>query len=287
MIRLREAEMGPNSIKELIIQNLREDAKRFSISVFDELASTNLYLYDKGREGANDGTVVIALKQSGGVGRCGRSFYSPNGGNLYMSVLLRPSYSLGECRLITTAAAVAASDAIYEVCGQQTRIKWVNDLYLDDKKVCGILTQASVGTNRHCHAEGLEYIVLGIGINLFESRDAVPDDISNIYGSVLGINNDENGRFEIMSCVAAKLLVKFILYYDSLSKRDFIARYNELLLGKGGKAQYMSGNNIYDITIKGINDETELIAVDDDGRERVFCDGEIRLIPQSLMRSTR
>ena len=143
---------------------------------FSSLASTNDTLIAMAKDGAENGTVVTAKFQTNGKGTKGRSFFSPEGG-LYMSVLLR-NIKRDCAPHVTPMAAVAVRQAIIDVCGIETKIKPVNDLYLDGKKVCGILTQAlSPGGN-------ISFIVVGVGVDLFEPEGGFPDEIRPIAASL-------------------------------------------------------------------------------------------------------
>jgi BirA family biotin operon repressor/biotin-[acetyl-CoA-carboxylase] ligase len=116
--------------------------------------------------------VVVATYQSGGRGRLGRTFFSPKGG-LYLSVLLPMGFTLESAQLITSAASVAALEAIEHVSGKQCLIKWVNDLYWEGKKVCGILTEGVLGVE----SGSLSAVVVGIGINFCIPQAAFPEDL--------------------------------------------------------------------------------------------------------------
>ena len=127
--------------------------------------STNTLVKHLAEQGGREGMVVIAQHQTAGKGRLGRSFYSPKGTGLYLSILLRPKFSAQEALSITTAAAVAVAEAVDQVTGKEggeAKIKWVNDVYYRYRKVCGILTEASIDFE----TGGLHYAVLGIGVNL-------------------------------------------------------------------------------------------------------------------------
>ena len=127
---------------------------------------------------APHGTLVIARHQTGGRGRLGRAFASPDDSGIYMSIILKAEAA--NPVLITTAAAVAVSRAIEKICGQQPQIKWVNDIYLNNKKVCGILAEA---VSDHKTGE-ITHIVLGIGINC--NAAAIPEELTDIAGAIEG-----------------------------------------------------------------------------------------------------
>ncbi len=161
--------------------HIRGDAMGDRIHVFRSLESTNLTAKKMALDGAPTGTVVIAEEQTKGRGRMGRSFYSPPSGGIYISFILQPRFDASKSVLITTAASVAVCKAIENVTGISCRIKWVNDVYLGEKKICGILTEAVTDFE----SGRIEYVVLGIGINYNTAQSAFPSELSGIAGSLL------------------------------------------------------------------------------------------------------
>ncbi|WP_458863064.1 biotin--[acetyl-CoA-carboxylase] ligase [Acidaminobacterium chupaoyuni] len=149
------------------------------LTVLQETDSTNTVAKKLAQQGAPAGSFVIASRQTGGKGRRGRSFFSPEGG-IYLSVLLRPQMSAEESIRITTAAAVMTCRAIEEICGISPAIKWVNDLYYQGKKVCGILTEASMDLETKLP----EYVIAGIGVNLKAPKEGYPPELSSIAGAL-------------------------------------------------------------------------------------------------------
>ena len=140
------------------------------IHVFKTVDSTNLVAKKMALEQAPHGTVVLAEEQTAGRGRMGRSFHSPAGSGIYMSFILRPNLTSNDAVLITTAASVAVARAIEEVTHIHTGIKWVNDVYMNGKKICGILTEALTDFE----SGGIESIILGIGINFSTAVSSFP-----------------------------------------------------------------------------------------------------------------
>ena len=138
-----------------------ETAKALQVEVVDRLPGTNAALRARAENGAPEGLVLIAQAQSAGRGRGGHSFFSPQGG-LYLSILLRPEIGLRQAVRLTAMAAVAACRAAEKVSGAELRIKWVNDLWRDGRKVCGILTEAALDMESGM----LDYAVLGLGFNI-------------------------------------------------------------------------------------------------------------------------
>jgi BirA family biotin operon repressor/biotin-[acetyl-CoA-carboxylase] ligase len=163
--------------REGILSCLNGDFPPERIHVFKSLESTNLTAKKMALDGASSGTVVIAGEQTGGRGRMGRSFYSPPDGGIYMSFILKPQFDAAKSVLITTAASVAVCKAIENITGISCRIKWVNDIYLGEKKICGILTEAVTDFE----SGHIDYIVCGIGINYSTS---FPEELSGIAGAL-------------------------------------------------------------------------------------------------------
>ena len=131
---------------------MKKFKKNVNFFAFKKIDSTNIYAKNLAKNGADEGTVLIAREQTDGKGRLGRTFSSKRGG-LYFSVILRPKNTLNDTVFITTAAAVAAARAIESVADKKCEIKWVNDIYITGKKVCGILTVLKVicGSRIDCH----------------------------------------------------------------------------------------------------------------------------------------
>ncbi|NMC57320.1 MAG: biotin--[acetyl-CoA-carboxylase] ligase [Eubacteriaceae bacterium] len=147
--------------KEGITPFLKENYKNNNIIVYKTIGSTNDEAKLKALESCPHGSVIIAETQTKGKGRMGRSFYSPAGSGIYMSFILRPKTDASNAVLLTTAAAVAVCRAIKSACGLKTKIKWLNDIYYKDKKICGILSEAVT----NCETGMVESVVVGIGIN--------------------------------------------------------------------------------------------------------------------------
>jgi len=191
---------------------------------FDELDSTNRYLKELAAEGEAEGTVILANRQSAGRGRLGRKFFSPGEKGIYMSVLLRPEISLERAVLITSMAAVAVARAIEQVGKTETKIKWVNDIFLNGKKTCGILTEAGVDAEHGT----LDYAVLGIGINVGEME--FPEELKDIATSV----SNECGFTVSKETLTDAVLAELEKWYPTLFDGSFLeeSRKRSVLLGK-------------------------------------------------------
>lgn len=204
----------------------------FNIIKYETISSTNNVLKDMAKEDAKEWTVLIANEQTKGKGRMNRSFFSPCNSGIYMSLLLKPDFSPSETLFLTPMTAVVVSEAIDKVFGIRTGIKWVNDIYLNDKKVCGILAESAISK------DGLknEYVVIGIGINILNPDDDFPVEIRDIAGSLISSNDVENKELfveNLKNRLIAEILTKMYKYYNANDKA-FMNEYRKksILLNK-------------------------------------------------------
>ena len=166
-------------MRQALIRLLGEDFPWLQhIHCMDTVDSTNLLAKRMAAEGAPHGTVLLATHQTAGRGRLGRSFHSPQGQGIYLSLLLRPDCPASQLMHLTCAAAVAMCDALADACGQRPGIKWTNDLVFGKRKLGGILTELGwTGDGR------LDYAVVGIGINCTQQPEDFPPELRQMAGS--------------------------------------------------------------------------------------------------------
>ncbi len=261
--------------EELIRNYLADEDGRFFIDIRREVTSTNTVLKQMAEAGATEGTVLIAQEQTGGKGRLQRRFFSPAGTGIYMSVLLRPDISAPDCLFITTASAVAVAEAIKEVCGKDARIKWVNDVYCDGKKVCGILTEASLDLE----SGGVAYAVLGIGINVYRPPEGYPDEIAGVAGAII---DNADGMGDLRSRVTACVLKRLWTYYSELDKRRFLDKYKALSMIVGREVYVLRKNTSHKAYVIGIDDDCCLRVRYFDGSEELLSSGEVSINPNVI-----
>lgn len=242
---------------------------RVSPVIFESVNSTNLVAKDLALQGESEGTLVIAGRQTAGVGRLGRTFFSPDGG-IYMSLILRPSKSKADFLFITVAAAVALSQSIENVSPKKCFIKWVNDIYIDDKKVCGILTQGRFSLD----GDTPEYAVLGVGINLVTPKGGFPDEISGIAGSVF---DKESVPPKVSAKLISDFCERFFSFYDNIENKTFLEEYRLRSYLTGKRIEYTSPDGVLHIaTVTGIDDDAGLI-VKEDGKTVKLTAGDIKI----------
>lgn len=193
------------------------------IYVYEEVASTNNTAIGIANATNPQCALIVAEKQVQGKGRRGREFYSPKDGGIYLSLVVKPKFGMDKSILITTAASVAVMQAVKTLTGLDLKIKWVNDLFLDGKKVCGILTEAITDFE----SGQISHVVVGIGINCF-AKD-VPPQLKDIIGALNVKGLDRN---KLIALICDNLLQ--ILDDISEDKKDFLVQYREasMLIGQ-------------------------------------------------------
>lgn len=254
------------------IEKYLDDKEIFDIEVVQTISSTNTVLKEKAENGANQGCVLIANEQTNGKGRLGRSFYSPSQTGIYMSILLRPTIAASDSLFITTAAAVAVAKAIEKVTGVEAKIKWVNDIFCNTKKVCGILTEASINVENG----KLSYAVLGIGINITPPQKGFPTEIKDIASSII---NDNKNYGQIKSKIVANVLENFWQYYVDIDDRTFMKIYREKSLVIGKPIRIIERGKEINATAIDIDDEAGLVVRLADGTIKTLSSGEISIRP--------
>ena len=245
--------------------------KNNDIHIYDTLDSTNTKAKQLALEKAPHGTTIIALQQTAGKGRLGRSFFSPREG-IYLSIIIKPTFDLSRSILVTAAAAVAVAEAVECVCKQKTEIKWVNDVYLKGKKICGILTEGITDFE----TGQIDAIVIGIGVNT--TVKGFPDNILNTVGAVEGDYSK--------AALAAEIISKTLHFTENLEKRTFVNSYKQksLVIGKDirvykGRYNISPEDELPGLPAKaiGIDDDGCLIVLYPDGQKETLSTGEISI----------
>lgn len=254
-----------------VLRELGDAAGELEIETAQEVTSTNLLLKERASAGAKEGLVLIAERQTAGRGRQGRSFSSPQGTGLYMSILLRPKMKAQEALFLTTIAAVAVAAAVEDVSGRKTGIKWVNDVWIDSLKICGILTEASFDLE----GGGLEYAVVGIGVNLTEPKGGFPEELRGIAGAIFP--TEEEGA-AAKSRLAAGILRRFWMYYRALPEHAFWGEYcsRSIVIGRD---IVILGEHPQSAKAIAIDEDCRLLVRLPDGSERLLSSGEVSIRP--------
>ncbi|MFH1953933.1 MAG: biotin--[acetyl-CoA-carboxylase] ligase [Pseudomonadota bacterium] len=252
---------------DLIQKELAESIFGRKILYHESLDSTNTLAKELAAQGAPEGTLVLADEQRAGRGRRGRAWLSPPGANLLFSVILRPDMNPERVFVLTMILALAAADGVEAVSGQGPVIKWPNDLYLQEKKLAGILTEFSL------RKRSIEYVVLGLGLNV-NWNPAEGDEIANPATSLLAASGHHTDRNELL----VRILGFLERYYrDVLSGRmdSYHKRWNDLSLILGREIAVESEKEkIYGRAIR-IDEVGALIMEDEKGRQHRIISGEV------------
>ncbi|MBP3655041.1 MAG: biotin--[acetyl-CoA-carboxylase] ligase [Oscillospiraceae bacterium] len=255
---------------EFSAESIRKHLKHpgLIVEVYDSVDSTNTLLKARGYSGAPHGLVIAAAHQTHGRGRMGRSFYSPDHTGTYFSILLRPDLSPTNSLLITTAAAVACARAIEHISGKKAEIKWVNDIYVDGKKVCGILTEAALATD----GKHLNFAVLGIGMNLHSPAGGFPEEIRDRAGSLFS-HEQKDRRTELI----AEVLNEFFTIYPELENRSFTDEYRSRSMLDGKPVNVIKANQILPATALYIAEDLTLVVQYSNGSIEHLSSGDVSI----------
>lgn len=240
------------------------------IHVYQSLESTSETAKGMAIAGAEHGTVVISDCQTSGRGRYSREFFSPHGSGLYMSIILRPPHVLFEHTAAVTAfAAVSVCEAIEIVSEKKPGIKWVNDIFIDGKKVCGILTEAVTDFE----SGSAQWIVLGIGINVNTREESFPDSLKAKAGSIFPGENMPNMRNRL----AADLINRILTLHGILDEANIFARYKSRLLVLGSEVTVVGNTKKYKAVAIDIDDAGRLLVKNESGEIAALSYGEIQM----------
>lgn len=259
-----------NILSAASIENYLDEDPFFKIHVFKSIDSTNEAAKREALNGAEEGSVWIAEEQTAGKGRKGRSFYSPPKTGIYMSLLLRPSFPPMTASLLTSVAATAVAVSLENILGVKTGIKWVNDVFLDGKKISGTLTESAMSVENN----GLDYVIIGSGVNIEPPEEGFPSELKSIAGSVLKTGE---GFGDIRNRVAAEILKHLKEYYHHLESRSFLPEYRSRLFFLGEEIDVVFPGERKTATALDITDDCHLLVRFEDGTIRELDSGEISI----------
>lgn len=238
------------------------------VQVLPLVDSTNTRCKALAAQGAPEGTVLIADAQTGGRGRLGRSFSSPAGQGIYFSVILRPECPPTLLTHLTAVAAVAMCDAVEKVSGLRPKIKWTNDLVVEKKKLCGILTELSI------RPDGItDYAVVGVGINCAQRPEDFPEEIRDIATSL----NLCTGTKVDRAALAAQMVREFARLRETIfvGRAQTLARYAEDCITIGQRVRIVRADEERYALATGIDSDACLTVQYDDGTYGTIATGEV------------
>ncbi|MCR2032801.1 biotin--[acetyl-CoA-carboxylase] ligase [Anaerofustis stercorihominis] len=240
------------------------------IEIVEETDSTINYLKNLKEEEKTEGRVIIANSQTSGKGRRGRPFFSPKDSSMYLSLLLKPKLPIEEVNIITIICGLSVVEALKNAAGIDCDIKWVNDIYKDGLKLCGILTEGIISFE----SGSMENVVLGVGININRpENEEVPEEFKDIIGFVQDFTGKALNRNKIIS----EFLNVFESKYLNFDKNSLYKEYKEKMLYINEDITYIQGNEKIKATLLDLNKDFSIKIKTSDGEIKNFNSGEISI----------
>lgn len=259
---------APDLMTEAEIKSLMHtDWVAKEVLYFDTIDSTNIKAQELAEKGYQSGTLVVADKQESGKGRRGRSWVSPSGTGIFMTLMIKPDINPNNASMLTLVAALAVAKAITSVTGEEALIKWPNDIVINGKKVCGILTEMNA------QFDYINHIVVGIGINVH--NESFPEEISQMASSLM---IEAGGKRFHRAQIIAETMSYFEQYYDIFLKTQdlsaLVREYDELLVNRNKSVRVLDPKEPFDGKAMGITPKGELI-VDTWESRKLVSSGEV------------
>ena len=259
---------APDLMTEAEIKSLMHtDWVAKEVLYFDTIDSTNTKAQELAEKGYPSGTLVVADKQESGKGRRGRSWVSPSGTGIFMTLMIKPDINPNNASMLTLVAALAVAKAITSVTGEEALIKWPNDIVVNGKKVCGILTEMNA------QFDYINHIVVGIGINVH--NESFPEEISQMASSLM---IEAGGKRFHRAQIIAETMSYFEQYYDTFLKTQdlsaLVREYDELLVNRNKSVRVLDPKEPFDGKAMGITPKGELIVETWESRKLVSS-GEV------------
>lgn len=259
---------APDLMTEAEIKSLMHtDWVAKEVLYFDTIDSTNIKAQELAEKGYLSGTLVVADKQESGKGRRGRSWVSPSGTGIFMTLMIKPDINPNNASMLTLVAALAVAKAITSVTGEEAMIKWPNDIVVNGKKVCGILTEMNA------QFDYINHIVVGIGINVH--NESFPEEISQMASSLM---IEAGGKRFHRAQIIAETMSYFEQYYDTFLKTQdlsaLVREYDELLVNRNKSVRVLDPKEPFDGKAMGITPKGELI-VDTWESRKLVSSGEV------------
>lgn len=259
---------APDLMTEAEIKSLMHtDWVAKEVLYFDTIDSTNTKAQELAEKGYPSGTLVVADKQESGKGRRGRSWVSPSGTGIFMTLMIKPDINPNNASMLTLVAALAVAKAITSVTGEEALIKWPNDIVVNGKKVCGILTEMNA------QFDYINHIVVGIGINVH--NESFPEEISQMASSLM---IEAGGKRFHRAQIIAETMAYFEQYYDTFLKTQdlsaLVREYDELLVNRNKSVRVLDPKEPFDGKAMGITPKGELI-VDTWESRKLVSSGEV------------
>ncbi|AQP54488.1 biotin--[acetyl-CoA-carboxylase] ligase [Vagococcus penaei] len=253
-----------------VAHGLNPTFKNLPLYLFETIDSTNKYAKELAIDGIPNRTVVLANEQTNGRGRYGKTFESPADTGVYISLILKPSeFQAFNYSLLTLYTAVSIRRTIFRLTGKELGIKWVNDLFLGDRKICGILTEAITNIEN----QEFQWLIIGIGLNVSTESTDFSDDVKNIAGSLFMDEEPTVSRNELVAGIINDLLSGL----NELNEEQLIAEYDRHLLWKNQQVTVYQGNSQSQGFVRGINQQGHLLVETETGDLKALLSGDVSI----------
>lgn len=253
--------------KQEIAGSLQSKWAGCEVIFWEETGSTNVEAKRLADQGSVHGTLVVADSQIGGKGRRGRSWHSPKGSAIAMSLILKPELEPEKASMLTLIQAMAVTKALEDICGISPQIKWPNDILVNEKKVCGILTEMNLDKAK------ISSIIIGCGINV--NQDDFPEEIAEIATSL----KIETGQSQCRAKLIAHICKVFEEYFEEFmvvkDLSGIVDAYNERLISRGRTVKVLDPKEEFTGEALGINALGELLVKRADGATVNVYAGEV------------
>ncbi len=253
-----------------ILSRLTTDWAGRTLHYFNETGSTNIDAKRYAEEGESHGTTVVANMQSAGRGRRGRLWQSPAGSAIYMTIMLKPQFIPDKASMLTLVMALSVADAIVEVTGLSAGIKWPNDIVVNKKKVCGILTEMNA------ELDYIQYVVIGVGINVNNnSPEEFPEEIRQTATSLKIETGMQISRAALLERVLAHFEKNYDIFTKTLDLSALMKAYDARLLNMNAEVRVLDPKGEYTGIARGINPAGELLVEKENGEVVPVYAGEV------------
>lgn len=236
------------------------------IVCYPETDSTNIQIRHLGDEGAPHGTLAVADRQMAGRGRRGRTWESPGGSCIYMSLLLRPDLAPEKAPMLTLVMACSVAEGIMDCADVKVQIKWPNDIIANGKKLAGILTEMST------QVDYINHVTIGVGINV--NLQHFPEDIQTATSLFLE-TGEKRKRAPIIAAVMKRFEENYKIFMRTEDMSGLMEKYSRLLVNQGREVRILGENAGYRACAEGINQKGELVVRKEDGTVENICAGEV------------
>ena len=258
---------APDLMTEAEIKSLMHtDWVAKEVLYFDTIDSTNIKAQELAEKGYPSGTLVVADKQESGKGRRGRSWVSPSGTGIFMTLMIKPDINPNNASMLTLVAALAVAKAITSVTGEKAMIKWPNDIVVNGKKVCGILTEMNA------QFDYINHIVIGIGINVH--NESFPGELQDHAGSLLLECGKRVHRADLIEAFLEEFERLYAIYLQTEDLSALQEEYDQLLVNRGRQVRVLDPKEPFEGKAMGITKKGELI-VDTWESRKLVSSGEV------------